>query len=377
MTNSIVQTKFPYRYDVVGSLLRTQTLKDAHAKFKAGQITAAELQQVQHNETRKIVAKQVDLGLKDITDGEFNRSWWHLDFLWGLTGVDKYDYHKSYKFHGSKTRTDNAELSGKVAFNPDHPFFESFQFLQSITPDGTTPKQTIPSPTMLFRDNRSDNWPKFYDTWDQYLADVAKAYHETILHFYELGARYIQLDDTTWAFLISKLHETADDPDAHAKYIKLAEDSVKVINQLLEDLPADLTVTTHICRGNFKSTFLFSGGYDGIADYLGQLNYNGLFLEYDSERAGDFTPLDRIWNGDKNKRIVLGLITSKAPKLEDKDAVINRINQASAKVPLENLALSTQCGFASTEEGNKLTEQEQWAKLKLVRDIAEEVWNVD
>lgn len=377
MTNSIVQTKFPYRYDVVGSLLRTQPLKDAHAKFKAGQITAAELQQVQHDETRKIVAKQVDLRLKDITDGEFNRSWWHLDFLWGLTGVDKYDYHKSYKFHGSKTRTDNAELSGKVAFNPDHPFFESFQFLQSITPDGTTPKQTIPSPTMLFRDNRSDNWPKFYDTWDQYLADVAKAYHETILHFYELGARYIQLDDTTWAFLISKLHETADDPDAHAKYIKLAEDSVKVINQLLEDLPADLTVTTHICRGNFKSTFLFSGGYDGIADYLGQLNYDGLFLEYDSERAGDFTPLDRIWNGDKNKRIVLGLITSKAPKLEDKDAVINRINQASAKVPLENLALSTQCGFASTEEGNKLTEQEQWAKLKLVRDIAEEVWNVD
>ncbi len=377
MTNSIVQTKFPYRYDVVGSLLRTQPLKDAHAKFKAGQITAAELQQVQHDETRKIVAKQVDLGLKDITDGEFNRSWWHLDFLWGLTGVDKYDYHKSYTFHGSKTRTDNAELSGKVAFNPDHPFFESFQFLQSITPDGITPKQTIPSPTMLFRDNRSDNWPKFYDTWDQYLADVAKAYHETILHFYELGARYIQLDDTTWAFLISKLHETADDPDAHAKYIKLAEDSVKVINQLLEDLPADLTVTTHICRGNFKSTFLFSGGYDGIADYLGQLNYDGLFLEYDSERAGDFTPLDRIWNGDKNKRIVLGLITSKAPKLEDKDAVINRINQASAKVPLENLALSTQCGFASTEEGNKLTEQEQWAKLKLVRDIAEEVWNVD
>lgn len=264
MTNSIVQTKFPYRYDVVGSLLRTQPLKDAHAKFKAGQITAAELQQVQHDETRKIVAKQVDLGLKDITDGEFNRSWWHLDFLWGLTGVDKYDYHKSYKFHGSKTRTDNAELSGKVAFNPDHPFFESFQFLQSITPDGTTPKQTIPSPTMLFRDNRSDNWPKFYDTWDQYLADVAKAYHETILHFYELGARYIQLDDTTWAFLISKLHETADDPDAHAKYIKLAEDSVKVINQLLEDLPADLTVTTHICRETSNQPFYFPAATMGL-----------------------------------------------------------------------------------------------------------------
>ncbi|MGF2385007.1 vitamin B12 independent methionine synthase [Lentilactobacillus otakiensis] len=377
MTKSAIQTKFPYRYDVVGSLLRTQALKDAHAKFNAGQINAADLQKVQHEETRKIVDKQVELGLKDITDGEFNRSWWHLDFLWGLTGVEKYDYHKSYKFHGSKTRTDNAELSGKIAFNPAHPFFDSFKFLESITPDGVTPKQTIPSPTMLFRDNRSDNWSKFYDTWDQYLDDVAKAYHETILHFYELGARYVQLDDTTWAFLISKLNETADDPEAHAKYVKLAEDSVKVINKLLADLPDDLTVTTHICRGNFKSTFLFSGGYDDVADYLGQLNYDGLFLEYDSERAGDFSPLGKIWNGDKNKRIVLGLITSKSPELEDKDAVINRINQASSKVPLENLALSTQCGFASTEEGNKLTEQQQWNKLKLVRDIAREVWDVD
>ncbi|MCT3545861.1 vitamin B12 independent methionine synthase [Lentilactobacillus buchneri] len=377
MTNIAITTKFPYRYDVVGSLLRTQALKDAHAKYHAGQISTADLQKVQHAETKKIVDKQVELGLKDITDGEFNRSWWHLDFLWGLTGVQKYDYHKSYKFHGSKTRTDNAELSGKVAFNPDHPFFDSFKFLQSITPDGVTPKQTIPSPTMLFRDNRSDNWSKFYDTWDQYLTDVAKVYHETILHFYELGARYVQLDDTTWAFLISKLNETADDAAAHAKYVKLAEDSVKVINQLLTGLPNDLTVTTHICRGNFKSTFLFSGGYDDVAEYLGQLNYDGLFLEYDSEQAGDFSPLGKIWNGDKNKRIVLGLITSKSPELEDKDAVINRIHQVSGQVPLENLALSTQCGFASTEKGNKLTEQQQWAKLKLVRDIAREVWDVD
>lgn len=375
MTESATQIKFPYRYDIVGSLLRTQALKDAHAKFSAGQIEDSQLKTIQRQETRKIVAKQVDLGLKDITDGEFNRSWWHLDFLWGLTGVGHYDYHKSYKFHGSKTRTDNAELVGKIAFNPNHPFFESFEYLKSITPDGVTPKQTIPSPSMLFRDNRSDNWSDYYDSWDAYLDDLAKAYHETILRFYELGCRYIQLDDTTWAFLISKLNETASDPEAHAKYIKLAEDAVLVINKLLENLPEDLTVTTHICRGNFKSTYLFSGSYDDVADYLGQLHYDGLFLEYDSDRAGNFDPLDRIWNGDRDKRIVLGLITSKSPELENQDTVIARIKQAAEKVPLENLALSTQCGFASTEEGNKLTEDQQWAKLTLVKSIAEKVWH--
>lgn len=370
------QVKFPYRYDVVGSLLRTQALKDAHKQFKDGAIDEKQLRAIQHEETKKIVNKQVELGLKDVTDGEFNRSWWHLDFLWGLGGVGHYDYHKSYKFHGSKTRTDNADLVDKIAYNPNHPFFDSFQFLQSITPDGVTPKQTIPSPTMMFRDNRSDNWAKFYDSWDAYLTDLAAAYHETIQHFYDLGCRYIQLDDTTWAFLISQLNETAGNADEHQKYVKMAEDAVHVINQLLTGLPDDLTVTTHICRGNFKSTYLFSGGYDDIADYLGELHYDGLFLEYDNSRSGNFKPLSRIWNGDHNKRLVLGLITSKDPKLEDADQVINRIHEASAQVPLENLALSTQCGFASTEEGNKLTAEQQWAKLQLVKRIAEKVWDV-
>ncbi len=374
MTNTATQVKFPYRYDIVGSLLRTPALKEAHAKFNKGEIDQAELTRIQHAETKKVVEKQAALGLKDVTDGEFNRSWWHLDFLWGLTGVGHYDYQQSYKFHGSKTRTDNADLVGKIAYNPDHPFFDSFKFLQSVTPDGVTPKQTIPSPSMLFRDNRSDNWSKFYETWDAYLDDLATAYHQTILRFYELGCRYVQLDDTTWAFLISKLNETAADPEAHQHYVQLAEDAVKVINQLLTGLPEDLTVTTHICRGNFKSTYLFSGGYDDVADYLGQLHYDGLFLEYDNSRSGSFAPLDRIWNGDQNKRIVLGLITSKQPELEDEDQVISRIHEAAEKVPLANLALSTQCGFASTEEGNKLTEDQQWDKLRLVKRIADRVW---
>ncbi|MGP4116225.1 vitamin B12 independent methionine synthase [Levilactobacillus zymae] len=368
------QTVYPYRYDVVGSLLRPAALKDARGKFSAGKIGADELAAVQHDETKRVVQEQLNLGLKAVTDGEFNRSWWHLDFLWGLTGVGHYDYKQSYKFHGSKTRTDNADLVGKIAFNPDHPFFKTFSYLQTLVPDDVLIKQTIPSPTMLFRDNRSDNWSQFYDSWDQYLDDLAKTYHETIEHFYALGCRYLQLDDTTWAFLISKLNETADNATAHAKYVKLAEDAVRVINQLLAGLPEDLTVTTHVCRGNFKSTYLFSGSYDDVADYLGQLNYDGLFLEYDSDRAGDFTPLKRIWHNDSHKRIILGLITSKFPELEDPAAIKDRIQQASQYVPLANLGLSTQCGFASTEEGNQLTEDQQWAKLKLVKQIATDVW---
>lgn len=228
---------------------------------------------------------------------------------------------------------------------------------------------------MLFRDNRSDNWPKFYDQRADYLHDLATAYHQTILHFYELGARYVQIDDTTWAFLISKLNETKDQLAEHAKYETLAQEAVTVINELLQGLPADLTVTTHVCRGNFKSTFLFSGGYEAVADYLGQLNYDGFFLEYDNDRAGDFAPLKTIFNGRSDKTIVLGLVTSKDGQLESKDAVIKRINEATQYVPLENLALSTQCGFASTEEGNVLTPDQQWAKIDLVKTIAEQVWH--
>lgn len=377
MSNTETLTKtnqIPFRYDVVGSLLRTDSLKKAHRDYAEQKISADELKQIQQVETKRIVEKQIELGLKAVTDGEFNRSWWHLDFLWGLNGVGHYDYQQSYKFHGDHTRTDNAELIGKVGFNPEHPFFESFKYLNSLVPKGILAKQTIPSPTMLFRDNRSDRWSEYYETWDAYLDDLAKAYHETIQHFYDLGCRYIQLDDTTWAFLISKLNENKDNPTEYQKLVQTAEDAVRVINQLLEDLPADLTVTTHICRGNFKSTYLFEGGYDVVADYLGQLNYDGLFLEYDNDRSGTFAPLAKIWNHDVNKRLVLGLITSKAPELESVKAVEERIQEASKYVPIGNLALSTQCGFASTEEGNKLTEDEQWAKLSLVKHIAQDVW---
>ncbi|AEG41020.1 vitamin B12 independent methionine synthase [Lactobacillus kefiranofaciens] len=360
-------------YDIVGSFLRPQALKEARRKFTVSEISREELTHVENQEIEHLIQKEEELGLKAVTDGEFRRSWWHLDFLWGLNGVAKYDYKESYKFHGAKTRTDNAELADKVTYNPEHPFFAAFQFVQKHA-DHAEAKQTIPSPTMLFRDNRSDNWPEFYDTKKDYLDDLATAYHKTIQHFYDLGCRYIQIDYTTWAFLISKLNETKDNPAEHAKYTELAENAVYVINKTLADLPEDLTIATHICRGNFKSTFLFSGSYEPVAKYLAQLNYDRFFLEYDSDRAGDLNPIKTIWNNQPNVSIVLGLVTSKDGKLENQADLIKRINEAAKLVPLKNLALSTQCGFASTEEGNTLTEDDQWKKIKLVIDTAKQVW---
>ena len=359
-------------YDIVGSFLRPKELKKARKKFNEGNISQAELTHVENQAIDQLIQKEESLGLKFVTDGEFRRSWWHLDFLWNLNGVAKYNYHESYKFHGAKTRTDNVELAGKVTYNPDHPFFEAFKFAQKHA--NVQVKQTIPSPTLLFRDNRSDNWNKFYDNRQDYLDDLATAYHETIQYFYDLGCRYLQIDDTTWAFLISKLNETIDNPTEHTKYTKLAEDSVYVINQAIVNLPEDLTIATHICRGNFKSTFLFSGGYEAVASYLAQLNYDRFFLEYDSKRAGDLAPIKTIWNNRPNVTIVLGLVTSKSGKLEEKEDLIKRINEAAELVPLTNLALSTQCGFASTEEGNILTTDDQWNKIKLVVDTAKQVW---
>ncbi|WP_190289034.1 vitamin B12 independent methionine synthase [Lactococcus kimchii] len=362
-----------YHFDHVGSFLRPQALKEARAAYNAGEISLEKLKEVQQAEIKNLVKNEAATGLAAVTDGEFNRSWWHLDFLWGLNGVEAYEQEDSYKFHGAKTRTTNIQLTGKVAFNPEHPFFADFEFLKSVLPDGVEPKVTIPSPSLIpNRDGRSDRWPEFYGTWEEFLDDLAQAYHETLLHFYELGARYIQLDDTTWAYLIARL---LDDPANHEKYVKMSEDIVYVINKLLKDLPEDLRVSTHICRGNFKSTYLFEGSYEPVAKYLGQLNYDTFFLEYDDARSGSFAPLPEIWNQRKNVLLVLGVFTSKHPELEAISDIQERLDEATKYVPLENLALSTQCGFASTEEGNDLTEEEQWAKLSHIKAIADKIWD--
>ena len=370
-----VQIKAPFRADLVGSLLQPERLQAAHQQLAIGEIKQDQELNIQHAAIERIVKRQVELGFKAVTDGEFSRRYWHLDFLWGLNGFEKDDsWQYEHDFKGGINAAANVHLAGKVSFNPDHPFFAAFKYLQSIVPEGVLPKQTIPSPALLFRDHRSDNWAKYYDRFDDYLADVVQAYVDTIQHFYDLGARYLQIDDTNWAYLIQNLKDTENDPKAHQRFIDLAKLAHRVIKAVLVKLPEDLTVTSHICRGNFQSTFLFSGGYQYVADYIGDLPYDGLFLEYDNQRSGSFEPLTKLWHGDTNKRIVLGLITSKFPELEDEDAVIKRINAATEYVPLTNLALSTQCGFASTEEGNKVTEDDQWAKLALVQKIAKRVW---
>lgn len=368
-------SKSHFHFDHVGSYLRPQALKDAREQFANGEISKPELLKIQDDLVKDLVQHEVDSGLKVVTDGEFGRSWWHLDFLWELNGFEAYLQEDSYKFHGAKTRTTNVRLNGQVTENPNHPFYRDFEYLKSLAPEGVTPKVTIPSPSLVInRDHRSDRYADYYENWTAFLDGLAQAYHDTIKRFYDLGARYVQLDDTTWAFLIQQLENHKTNPEERRVFEALAEDNVYVINKLLEGLPADLTLATHICRGNFKSTYLFEGGYHTIAHYLGQLNYDIFFLEYDDERSGDFAPLTDIWNGRDQVILVLGLITSKDPKLEDVEAIVDRINEAAQLVPLKNLGLSTQCGFASTEEGNILTEADEWHKLKLIKTITEQVW---
>nr|WP_125751006.1 vitamin B12 independent methionine synthase [Lacticaseibacillus baoqingensis] len=365
----------PYRADLVGSFLRPAELKQAHQDFLAGKLSNAREVQIQHEAIKDLVQKQAAAGFTAVTDGEFSRQYWHLDFLWGLLGVEKLNnvkYERNFK--GNINTADNVTLTGKIAANPNHPFYDAFEFLQSVTPTGHEPKFTIPSPALLLRDHRSDNWHEFYANYADYAQAIAQAYIDTIQHFYDLGLRYLQIDDTNWAFLIDNLKRNEGDPEAQKPFVDLAQTAHDIIKNVLAHKPADLTIASHICRGNFQSTFLFAGGYEYVADYIKDLPYDGLFLEYDNERSGGFAPLATLWNGDQHKRIVLGLITSKFADLEDPAAVEARIQAATQYVPLENLAISTQCGFASTEQGNKITDADQWAKLALVQQVAQATW---
>ncbi|WP_282803242.1 5-methyltetrahydropteroyltriglutamate--homocysteine S-methyltransferase [Secundilactobacillus kimchicus] len=364
------QTKFPNRFDIVGSFLRPDRLKQANADFSAHKISKDDLLQVQHEEIKRIVDKQVALGLKDVTDGEFNRSWWHLDFLAGLKGAHFFEPDHGFIFNGQETRKGGIEITEKVTFNPDHPFFDGFKYLQSIVPDGITPKQTIPSPSVLFPNEAAEIYDKYYNhDFEAFLADEITAYQDTVQRFYDLGCRYLQLDDTSWGMWAS-----FSDKVINLDLKPLCEAAVKAINAIVDNKPDDLTITMHVCRGNYDSNWAGAGAYDPVADYLAQLHIDGYFLEYDDERSGGFEPLAKIAANGRNQRIVLGLVTTKKPDLEAPELLKKRIALASQYVPLASLCLSPQCGFASTEEGNHLTEDDQWAKLKLVIDTAKSVW---
>jgi 5-methyltetrahydropteroyltriglutamate--homocysteine methyltransferase len=361
----------PFRADMVGSLLRPATLKLARAEFAAGRIGPAELHAVENECVRQAVAKQKQVGLKAVTDGEFRRSWWHFDFLAGLDGVAVVEGGPGIKFQGAVTKAQHLVIDGKIGF-AEHPMLEHFRFLKSVAGDAVA-KMTIPAPSVLhFRGGRASISRQVYPDLDGFFADTAEAYAKAIKAFYAAGCRYLQLDDTVWAYLCSEkerraARERGDDPEP------LPRIYAEMVNQALKDKPADLTVTTHVCRGNFRSTWIAEGGYEPVAEVLlGDTAYDGYFLEYDTERAGGFEPLRFLPRGQK--RVVLGLVTSKFGQLEAREAIEARIEEAAKFAPIEQFCLSPQCGFASTEEGNVLSEDEQWQKLRRVVEVAAEVW---
>jgi len=369
---SKIQT--PYRYDFVGSFLRPQALKDAKADLQAGIISEDAYDKIVNEEITKVVAKQKELGYHIITDGEFRRSFWHLDFMWGFEGVAHEDNGWGVSFNGELAKLDDTYLVGKIKAKA-HPFVEYFKFLKQFEDENTVAKYTIPSPAQTFQQfivpTNYEKTRQFYGTNEELIKDVAIAYQDVIKQFYDAGCRNLQLDDCTWGAIVGDA--------AKQRYASLGIDLEDVKKQLLEvnnlaleNKPADMVITSHICRGNYHSTFFTSGPYDSVADYVfAKENVDALFLEYDDARSGGFAPLAKV---SPDKKVVLGLITTKTPQLENKETIIKRIKDASKYVPLDRLYLSPQCGFASCEIGNKLTEDEQWAKLKLVKEIAEEVW---
>ena len=366
--------KTPFRYDFVGSFLRPQALKDAKAAYQDGQITKEAFDKVVNEEITKVVAKQKELGFHVITDGEFRRTFWHLDFMWGFEGVEHENTGNGVRFDAELAVLDDTYLVGKIKAKP-HPFVEYFKFLKQFEDENTVAKYTIPAPAQMLQQlivpANFESTRKFYPTNEELIQDIGKGYQEVIRQFYEAGCRNLQLDDCTWGAIVGEA--------AKQRYKSLGIDLEEVKAQLLEvnnlaleEKPEDMVITSHICRGNYHSTFFTSGPYDSVADYVfAKEKVDALFLEYDDERSGGFAPLAKV---SADKKVVLGLITTKSPVLEDKETVIARIHEAAKYVPLDRLCLSPQCGFASCEIGNKLTEDEQWAKLKLVKEIAEEVW---
>ena len=364
------RTKPPFRADHVGSILRTAPVKEARAKRQKGEISAAQLKEVENSEIEKIIKKQEEIGLHAITDGEFRRSWWHYDFFSMLDGVDLLDSDHGIQFQGVQTKMQVLRVSGKIDFT-NHPMIDHFKFLKAHT--SRTPKMTVPSPSVMhFRLEPGSVSKDVYANRDAIFDDLAVAYQKAVKAFYAAGCRYLQFDDTAWAYLCSqeelkKARERGLDVD------HLQETYTACINKALDAKPADMTITTHVCRGNFRSTFISSGGYEPVAqNLLSKCNYDGYFLEYDTDRAGGFEPLRFVPKG--NKMVVLGLVTSKSGTLEKKDDIKRRIDEATKYVPPDQLCLSPQCGFASTEEGNVLAEDQQWAKLKMIVELAGEVW---
>jgi 5-methyltetrahydropteroyltriglutamate--homocysteine methyltransferase len=363
------RTKPPFRADHVGSLLRPAALKAARERRAKGEISAAALKAVEDREIEHVISKQEEVGLQAITDGEFRRSWWHLDFLWGLDGVEKHVMDTGIAFAAVTTRNEGIKVTGKLGCS-NHPMVEHFKFVAAHTK--CTPKITIPAPSAIYgRPSATPVDKSVYPKMDAFWADLGAAYRKAVRAFADAGCRYLQLDEVFIAMLCDpkycqQMRDRGDDPDA------LGPLYGDLINAAIADIPSDMTVTMHLCRGNYKSTFMGAGGYDAVQEILfNRIKVHGYFMEYDTERAGTFAPLKLL---PKGKQVVLGIVTTKSGKLESKDELKRRIDEAAKYAPLDQLCLSGQCGFASTEEGNVLAEDEQWAKLRRIVEVAQDVW---
>jgi 5-methyltetrahydropteroyltriglutamate--homocysteine methyltransferase len=361
--------KPPFRADHVGSLLRPAALKEARQRYAAGALDAAGLEAVEDREIERVVNKQQELGLRGITDGELRRSWWHLDFLWGLDGVAEHQADFRLGFVGATPRTAGVRIDGRIGFS-GHPMLAHYRFLHEHV--RAVPKLTIPAPSALLgRPVLPPIDARAYPHRDELYADLGEAYRAAVRAFAAAGCRYLQLDEVFIAMLCdTKYRDTmvarGDDPDA------LLQRYASLINTAIVDAPDDMTVTLHLCRGNFKSTYMGAGGYETVEDVLfNAIDVHGYFMEYDDERSGGFEPLRRL---PKGKHVALGLVTTKRGTLESKDGLKRRIDEAARFADLDQLSLTAQCGFSSTEEGNLLTEDEQWRKLELIVAVARDVW---
>jgi methionine synthase II (cobalamin-independent) len=363
------RNKPPFRADHVGSLLRPAALKKAREQRARDEISPAQLKEIEDREIERVIKKQEDTGLQSITDGEFRRSWWHLDFLWGLDGIEKHVMDAGIAFTGVTTRNEGLKVTGKVGFS-GHPMLEHFKFVAAHAK--RTPKITIPAPSAAY--GRPVPTPidrNVYPKLDRFFDDLGQAYRKAVRAFADAGCRYLQLDEVFIAMLCDpKYRQTmkgrGDDPE------KLGELYGDLINIAMSDIPPDMTITMHMCRGNYKSTYMGAGGYEAVQEILfNKIKVNGFFMEYDTARAGGFEPLRML---PKDRTVVLGLVTSKSGRLEPRDEIHRRIEEATKFVSLDQLCLSPQCGFASTEEGNVLGEEEQWAKLRMIVELSKEIW---
>ena len=371
--------KAPFRVDHVGSYLRPKELVEAREKFAKGELSKEELTKVEDKLIAELVEKQIAAGLKGVTDGEFRRAYWHLDFFWGLNGIEHVQGEKGYAFKGIETKPDTAKVSGKIS-GENHPFVEHFKYLRDITKDkDVVVKLTIPSPSQLYfelirTEDHIKSYEQFYSNFDELKAAIVAAYKQVINDLYNEGLRVLQFDDCTWGALADDgfANRFRDERPLEEVRRDYAARCLALNNEVIEGKPEDLVINTHVCRGNFASKWISQGGYQNVEDeLLAGENVDAYYLEYDTDRAGDFKPLAKV---GKDKKVVLGLITSKFADLEDKEEVIARIKEASQYIPLENIYLSTQCGFASTEEGNVIKEEDQWKKIALISEIAREVW---